>query len=82
MNCKPGDLAYVTGSGIPEQNGMVVKVEEAGANGPSWWVVSFRGAVQTRTGRVAFGRAQVLDANLRPISGVPVSDDVYNEVPA
>ncbi len=82
MNCKPGDLAYVTGSGLPEQNGMVVKVEEVGRNGPSWWVVSFRGVVQTRNGGLAVGRAQVPDANLRPISGVPVTDDVDIEVPA
>jgi hypothetical protein len=82
MNCKPGDLAYTVGSPLHEQNGMVVQVEYVSPRGAPWWVVSFRGAVVTREGRTVHGRAQVRDENLRPISGVPVADDVTDEVTA
>lgn len=82
MRCKPGDLAYTVGSPLHEQNGMVVQVECVSPRGAPWWVVSFRGAVETREGRTAHGRAQVRDENLRPISGVPVTDDLTCEVTA
>ncbi|MCA8242851.1 hypothetical protein [Burkholderia sp. AU32262] len=82
MNCKPGDLAFTVGSPLHEQNGMVVQVVGLSPRGAPWWVVSFRGAVETREGLIAHGRAQVRDANLRPISGVPVTDDIEDEVTA
>ncbi|MCA8045498.1 hypothetical protein [Burkholderia arboris] len=82
MNCKPGDFAYTVGAPLPEQNGLIVKVESVGSNGIPWWEVSFRGAVKTGCGGIAFGRAQVPDRYLRPISGVPVTDDVEDEVTA
>ena len=82
MNCKPQDLAYVVGSCIEEQNGMVVRVERMGVNGFGWWEVTFSGSVVTRAGKIANGIAQIHDDYLRPINGVPVTDDVHDEVPA
>lgn len=82
MNVKKGDLAYVVGSCIEEQNGMVVQVECMGINGPGWWEVTFNGIVVTRAGKIANGIAQIHDDYLRPISGVPVTDDVGDEVMA
>lgn len=80
MNCKPGDLAYVVGSSIEEQNGMIVTVERVGRNGMPWWVVSFRGFVITRQGHLANGSAQVPDEYLRPINGVPLDEEISEDM--
>ncbi|WP_334021389.1 hypothetical protein [Burkholderia orbicola] len=88
MNCKPGDLAYLTASDFPENVGRVVEVTNDGyACGGGWiWVVMstvpLKGWIPD-TGQVSVSRElAVPDHDLRPISGVPVSDDVDTEVPA
>lgn len=90
MNCKPGDLAYITRAtaNAAEAVGVVVEVMQRGRDidgMPAWHVqVPDRFVVSNRlTGRKAFkNRLNVPDAWLRPISGVPVHDEQHDEVPA
>jgi hypothetical protein len=86
MNCKPGDLAYVV-RGM--QRGVVVLVEHADIpyeDGSPAWKASSKTpvATQNRISRVKSmsTRFRVRDSWLRPISGVPVTEDVEDEVPA
>jgi hypothetical protein len=86
MNCKPGDLAYIArlpaalGEPFTSLVGRVVTVTEITQVDPIVWriktpiVLPFMGARIHVTG--------VEDAYLRPISGVPVYDEVRDEVTA
>jgi hypothetical protein len=88
MNCKPGDLAYIVKSILPENIGRIVEVVRLlyldSPDGPVWIVrgstplarSAFRGAIRLE------GSAErpFIDAWLRPISGVPVCDDVKDEI--
>jgi hypothetical protein len=86
LNCKPGDLAYVVRSVIPENIGIVVEVLRACteydcyANDPAWWVRSPSPTMHTDGSFQRDGTAY--DRNLRPISGVPVDEEVTDEVSA
>ncbi|MBB3004396.1 hypothetical protein FHX57_006778 [Paraburkholderia tropica] len=80
MNCKPGDLAYVV---CGYQIGVVVTVEKAAD--PFWdgspaWVATSREPLETvkrkSRARSMATRFRVRDSWLRPISGVPVNDEV------
>jgi len=92
MNCKPGDLAYcirVLDSRLSENIGRIVTVlsrsdylEED--SGPYWNVEAHAPGVLGFNGR-GFARAThcvIRDSSLRPISGVPVHDEVTDEVTA
>ncbi|HIE4431949.1 TPA: hypothetical protein ACXM9H_002956 [Burkholderia multivorans] len=85
MNCKPGDLAVMVRSEIPENIGRIFEVlsfDHATSvfSGPTWNVRTVRPA-KYGDGRMGTeGTAQ--DCCLRPISGVPVTDDVEDEVTA
>lgn len=95
MNCKPGDLAIVSrvdGEEDRDAIGLIVEVMRAApvgdwtdANQPEWQCRSrapFR-ARDLRTGAIVLSNEfDVKDSWLRPISGVPVTDDVEDEVPA
>ena len=92
MNCKPGDLAILVG-GYPENVGAIVEVIESDVDATAYygrqlWIVMVTGrelrvrprdSSSTKMGR---GRCTALDSQLRPISGVPVTDDVSDEVTA
>ncbi|MGB8422210.1 hypothetical protein [Paraburkholderia sp.] len=83
MNCKPGDLAYVVGD-IPEA-GLVVTVVKAFGQDYEFgfgfcWTVESREPQKTLRGFIT--RFEVPDSNLRPISGVPVNEEVTEEVTA
>jgi hypothetical protein len=99
--CKPGDLAYIIRASVPENIGRVVQVIERdlslGANDPNpgevRWHISMPdnsyGIDRTTGGRYLVPPGQCLsapDANLRPISGVPLDEEVTEdeelEVPA
>lgn len=88
MNCKPGDLAYIVRSPVPEALGAIVEVVERGRDIdglPAWHVrVSNRYVItDRRTGRQAYrNMVNTPDAWLRPITGVPLGVDVGDEVPA
>lgn len=90
MNCKPKDLAIVIrADAVPELIGQVVEVIRASVIGCPYgpvWVVRFQtpkffpcmftGACIITTD------ADCPDAWLKPISGLPIDDDVPDEVTA
>jgi hypothetical protein len=89
MNCKPGDLAYVV-RGWAEDLGLIVEVirscppsEWEDAAEPEWECKSRSPVRAARGGRLVLScEFDVKDSWLRPISGVPVTDDIEDEVPA
>ncbi|SPK73695.1 conserved protein of unknown function [Cupriavidus taiwanensis] len=90
MNCKPNDLAIVTrADAVPELIGQIVKVLQASLNfcpyGPVW-VVRFQAPKQFPCyfpgACLITTDADCPDAWLRPITGLPVHDDVPEEVTA
>ncbi|WP_027815204.1 hypothetical protein [Paraburkholderia bannensis] len=94
MNCKPGDLAFITRAYCVENIGRIVEVLpqfEVVMDMPSWntrivgdaaspCVIEINGGVIARLEHDTY--AWCPDAWMRPISGVPVTDDVHDEVPA
>ncbi|MBB2915885.1 hypothetical protein [Cupriavidus alkaliphilus] len=90
MNCKPNDLAIVIrADAVPELIGQIVKVLH-----PTWpdsphgfvWMVRFQ-APQVFPGwfsgtAIVDTDAHCPDAWLKPITGLPVHDDVPDEVTA
>lgn len=81
MNCKPGDLAYVTGSPVEQLNGLTVEVLSRSAPfkkyGPAWNCTSASMREQ------GFSDLPIPDSMLRPISGVPLADEtpIETDVP-
>ncbi|KAE8757333.1 hypothetical protein FSO04_24240 [Paraburkholderia madseniana] len=94
MNCKPGDLAILTRCPWPENIGAIVEVLECNveltaALGDHIWRVKTTGrnlrARDLHTGTLRLfdgGNLSARDSQLRPISGVPVGEDVRDEVTA
>jgi hypothetical protein len=90
MNCKPPDLAYIVyTNGLPENIGRVVEVIEPYGEfrdlGFCWYVRSATpmAGLNPYTGeRLQVTDGFVPDSWLRPISGVPVDDEVTDEVQA
>ncbi|KVS07784.1 hypothetical protein [Burkholderia vietnamiensis] len=88
MNCKPGDLAYIVRDSGSTALGLVVDVRRRSDRPdgtPCWMVGVPEGCfLECRaTGRKINAREfRIPDAWLRPISGVPVTDDVTDEVTA
>ncbi|MFT0167509.1 hypothetical protein ACLKMY_00575 [Paraburkholderia mimosarum] len=89
MNCKPGDLAYITRNFCSENIGRVVEVIDAFGEYPEFgfcWNVASQeplAAVNPHTDeRLALTSGFIPDAWLRPISGVPVHDEQLDEMPA
>lgn len=90
MNCKPGDLAYIVRDPYPENVGRVVRVigpAERPEDGPEWDCESCGAPLRVldpaRPWVLAVDvRFDCYDADLRPISGVPVHDEVCDEVMA
>jgi hypothetical protein len=95
MNCRPGDLAYVVRAEVtPEMIGIVVTVLRPAIHAeivdgihyqvtePSW-VVESGSSIPARSNdgilRVVKRRV-VMDRLLRPISGVPVNDEVTDDI--
>lgn len=95
MNCKPGDLAYIVrvdDGGNRYAIGLIVEVMRAVSfdcradpDDPEWQCRS-QTPVRARdmhTGLIVLtSEFDVKDSWLRPISGVPVTDDVTDEVTA
>jgi hypothetical protein len=86
MNCKPGDLALVIRAELPENIGIVVEVvERCELFGEGYWLCRARTPRATLNG---FGHVVVADSGsvpdswLRPISGVPVAEEIIDEVTA
>ncbi|MBR8054169.1 hypothetical protein [Burkholderia vietnamiensis] len=78
MNVKPGDLAMVSGCPVDGLNGRPVEVLSAGpempAFGPTWNCTceSMRDE--------GYQSLPIPDSMLRRIGGVPVTDDISDEV--
>jgi len=91
MNCKPGDLAIVVSRGIKDlAEGMIVEVVEDAARwtrefGFQCWYVTAKTPIPcvNQDGSVTNSHHVVFaDSSLMPISGVPITDEVEDEVAA
>ena len=83
MNCKPGDMAYVVRSEDKSQLGVVVECLHLVSPHGTLWSVRVRGGhACVMTGLPLVDTALIDDSCLHPISGVPVEDEVKDEVPA
>lgn len=87
MNCKPGDLAYLSSDCVDE--GVVVEVlrpvAREPAQLPAWHCRSrtpLRCTLEQSRKDVLTTDICIEDQYLRPISGVPVHDERHDEVPA
>lgn len=89
MNCKPGDLAILVRDPVASNIGRIVEVIGPATcltGAPAWHVAS-KGApmvvLNVRT-RIPFldTRGDVYDADLVPVSGLPMTDEIVNEVSA
>lgn len=93
--CKPGDLAYIVWSAIPENIGKVVEVirvddsiaPKDATPGSLRWVIRTRTqgfAIDRITGVVcafaAGAETSTYDYALRPISGVPIDEETNEDV--
>jgi hypothetical protein len=80
MNCKPGDLAYIVRSARPETVGVVVEVlEPITHRGTPMWRVRAVRPVKKMNGDFGY-EGDIEDDRLRPISGVPVNDEVTDDI--
>jgi hypothetical protein len=81
MNCKPGDLAYVTWAApeISDAIGRIVEVLNWNSH-YSAWNIEFAG--KRPPSLYGYATLSCNDDWLRPISGVPVHDEVTEEITA
>jgi hypothetical protein len=96
MNCKPGDLAVIADSDFPENIGHIVEVlrpcpahQLIDPMVPEWeckmiselkvdlWSFGDGDEVDPNPGEI-----DIQDRDLRPISGVPINDEVRDEITA
>ncbi|HDR9497077.1 TPA: hypothetical protein QDC06_000264 [Burkholderia cepacia] len=95
MNCKPGDLAIIVNGRFPEEIGRIVEVLRLAAPGidfhpdalsPAWIVKSDRPLpIFLHKANEIHSWANenpVADARLRPVTGLPITDDIKDEVTA
>jgi hypothetical protein len=81
--CKPGDLAYLSSDCV--DSGVIVEVLRAGPageDGPAWHCQSRTpiNCVRERTKAVVLATDIVVaDRYLRPITGLPLTDDIPQE---
>ncbi len=82
MNCKPGDLAITHGMHDSENNGVIVEVLSLSDPRGIWLCRTRFPMREIETRQLLAGEGHLCDQNLRPISGVPVHDEVLDEVVA
>lgn len=91
MNCKPGDLAISICASLEENIGKIVTVGARALDhptyGPMWSIDAYSILSGTRFmgGEITSVRGALLlcpDAWLRPITGLPITDDVTEEITA
>lgn len=78
MNCKPGDLAVVSGLPVADCNGQIVEV--ISIFGPLRDFGLAWNCSNATMRDVGFPSLPIPDAMLRPISGVPVHDEQIDKV--
>jgi len=86
MNCKPGDLAIMVSSGIPENIGRIFEILNFNQavtdfSGKPIWNVRAAHPARTADGEMS-SEGNASDADLRPITGLPITDDIKDEVTA
>ncbi|MBR7998289.1 hypothetical protein [Burkholderia vietnamiensis] len=90
MNCKPGDLAYIVG-GLENPSPNLGRIVEVISHYPyeddfgAAWICKAKSPIETlgADGSTRHDlRFVCADAWLRPIGGVPVTDDIQDMVPA
>ncbi|KUE88904.1 hypothetical protein ASL20_09790 [Cupriavidus necator] len=84
MRCKPGDLAFIAWDPFPENIGRVVRVV-APTRCATWSVRSECGplrALALPSLTCTSSEGDCLDADLRLIGGVPVHEELPEELPA
>lgn len=86
MNCKPGDIAYIT---CGRDAGRIVTCESlygpvsASIDRSPHWLVTASWQCEVGTKHVRLSNRWLFpDARLRPITGLPITDDVTDEVAA
>lgn len=84
MNCKPGDLAILIRANLPENLGAILEVIRPCEHyGAEYWVCR---SITPRRGvigsRVVYAKTEhsAPDSWLMPISGMPIDDEVPNEI--
>ncbi|MBU9203103.1 hypothetical protein KTD31_17240 [Burkholderia multivorans] len=89
MNCKPGDLAIIVQDVCPQNVGIIVEIESAYGEyldfGFCWNVRASRpiAMMDASVGWIYQGSwGWHPDAWLRPVSGLPITDDITDEVTA
>ena len=88
MNCKLGDLAIVIEDGQSGRSGaiglIVTVLEKAECEVGEGWRVAMSGkrTIHFKFGTLVRKEMRVPDAWLRPVSGLPITDDVTDEVTA
>ena len=86
MNCKPGDLAYIVASQLPENIGRAVEVlhpSEPILEAPAWIIRVTGRPLAGLDDKGNVGYAQMtrhLDSCLRPITGPSATDDTETEI--
>lgn len=81
--CKPGQYAYVVDSLKQSQIGVPVKIERLSYlsfDGAAVWEISFSGVVVGIYNEVLVGNALCRDDCLRPISGLPLDEEIHDEL--
>lgn len=95
LNCKPGDLAIIVAATFSEEIGVIVEVMRIGVPGvdfhpdsraPAWVVKSDRPLprylYETKEIHSWSKEKAIADARLRPVTGLPITDDVTDKVTA
>lgn len=90
MNCKPGDLAYIVRDPYPENLGHIVRVLGPGrwiTDGSAWLCETAGAPLRVMDADKPWVSGMdtefdCYDSDLRPISGVPIEDEVCDEVTA
>lgn len=87
MNCKPGDLAIIIRAPfVPENVGRIVKVlkfvgVDDGGERSDWWRVESGGLPIKGRGGVFVLNGIVPDAYMRPVSGIPDTEEADAKQP-
>jgi hypothetical protein len=90
MNCKPGDLAIIVRDPCPENIGRIVEVRAPALylqDAPAWWCKALGEPLSVmliEDPKQIFldHQGDVYDTDLMPINGLPITDDVTDEVTA
>lgn len=86
MNCKPGIMAIVIKAELQENIGIIVDVvSECPVGGPGYWWCSTREPRRTVSGLgyiLSVRDASMPDSWLRPVSGLPLNEEIGDEVTA